>query len=218
VTTVTLGERAESRYRQLTVEQIREVLGPPGPAVEAKISSQIGLTARRFIAHSPFVCLATGSDSGADCSPRGDGPGFVKVLDDVTLAIPDRIGNALADSFSNICHAPAVGLLFLVPGLRETLRVNGKGYITDDAELLERFYVDGRRAKLALIVNVEEAYFHCGKALIRSRLWDPEMQSLALAMTCGVNVFSLQRIETNSVNEPSSELSAGLEQSYVREI
>jgi uncharacterized protein len=209
------NQPAWHRYRHLTVPQIRGVLGKPQPEAVAKISETIGLTARRFIAHSQFICLATGTGGSADCSPRGDKPGFVKVLDETTLALPDRSGNALADSFRNVCESPALGMLFLIPGLRETLRVNGQGYVTDDAGLLDRFTDDGRRAKLALVVAVDEIYFHCGKALIRSRLWDPATQSLAVTATCGVNVFSLTRIEANAVTQASSELAADLERSYV---
>lgn len=201
-------------YRRLTLAQVRESLGEPEPPVVHKIAPQLGLTARRFIAHAPFLCLATASASGADCSPRGDGPGFVKVLDETTLAVPDRSGNALADSFRNVLVNPMVGLLFLVPGLRETLRVNGTGYVTDDQDLLGRFDAGGRSVKLALVVDVNEVYFHCGKALIRSRLWDPATQSLAGPATFGANVFALQRIEAGAVQESSAEFSDRLERSY----
>lgn len=201
-------------YRRLSLAQVRESLGEPEPQVIRKIAPRLGLTARRFIAHAPFVCLATASSCGADCSPRGDEPGFVRVLDDVTVAVPDRTGNALADSFRNVLVNPAIGMLFLVPGLRETLRVNGTGYVTDDPELLRRFDAGGRPAKLGLVVAIEEVYFHCGKALIRSRLWDPAMQPLADAATFGANVFALQRVETGTVQESSSEFGDNLERSY----
>lgn len=201
-------------YRRLGIEDIRARLGPPDPMVEAKVVPTIGLTARRFIAHSPFAVLATASAAGADSSPRGDGPGFVKVLDERTLALPDRTGNNLADSLTNLLENPAIGVLFLIPGLRETLRINGQAYATDDPGLLERFTMDNRRPTLALVVDVEQVYFHCGKALIRSRLWDSATHSLASSMTMGNNVFSLQRIEQNSARETSAELAAVLERSY----
>lgn len=208
-----------TRFRRLTLEEIRAVVGLPDQLAVEKIAPTIGETARRFIAHSPFMALATaGADGRADCSPRGDGPGFVKVLDERTIAIPDRTGNNLVDSFRNVLKNPGVGTLFFIPGLRETLRVNGQGYVTDDAELLARFHVGGRAAKLALVVDVEEVYLHCGKALIRSALWDPAQQSLAEAMTRGVGVFSLQQIERGRLDEhgSASAFDAWIEQAYAR--
>lgn len=204
-------------YRRLGVAQIGAILGDPEPAVVAKVSACIGATAHRFIAHSPFVCLATASNAGADCSPRGDAPGFVRVIDNTTLALPDRTGNALADSFRNVLLNPAVGMLFLIPGLRETLRVNGTGYVTDDPELLQRFDNDGRPIKLALVISVEQVYFHCGKALIRSRLWDPATKSLPASATLGVNVFALQRIEHGVAEQSSAAFAETLEESYRNE-
>ena len=115
----------------------------------------------------------------ADCSPRGDYPGFVKVLDDRTLAIPDRPGNKIADSFRNLAENDGIGLLFLVPGVVEVLRINGSGYPTDDPDVLARMRVEGKEAMFAIIVEVEQVFFHCGRALLRSRLWNPETQALA---------------------------------------
>jgi PPOX class probable FMN-dependent enzyme len=209
---------SQPRFSRLNLEQIQAVLGLPDKEVEEKVWPEIGLTARRFIAHSPIVFLATSSDTGGDCSPRGDSPGFVRVLDERTLALPDRTGNNLADSFRNILRNPSLGMLFLVPGLRETLRVNGRAYITDDADLLARFPFDLRPPKLALIVEVEEVYFHCGKALIRSRLWDSEQSALGEAALGGINAFSLQLVEANKVTETSAEFGSTLEQKYIHEI
>jgi PPOX class probable FMN-dependent enzyme len=147
---------------------------------KAKILGHIDEYFHRFIAHSPFLALATADAAGrADCTPRGDYPGFVKVLDEHTLAIPDRPGNRIADSFRNLAENDGVGLLFLIPGLRETLRVNGRAYITDDPGVLARMRTEAKEAMLAIVVDVEEAYFHCGRALVRSRLWDPASQALA---------------------------------------
>ncbi len=206
------------RLRRLSLAEMRDALGPVAPPVQTKISPRLTLTARRFIAHSPFACLATMSSSGADCSPRGDGPGFVRVLDDVTMALPDRTGNNLADSFRNIMECPNIGMLFLVPGLRETLRVNGTAFVTDDAELLQRFAVDSRPVKLALIVNVEQAYFHCGKALIRSQLWNPAQHSLADAAMLGANVFFAQQIERNQATRTAAEMAEHFEHTYVAQL
>jgi uncharacterized protein len=124
--------------------------------------------------------MATSDATGLpDCSPRGDYPGFVKVLDVRTLAIPDRPGNHLADSFSNLAENDGIGLLFIVPGCREVLRVNGRAYPTDEPDVLARMQIEGKEAELALIVEVAEAFFHCGRAIVRSRLWDPASQALA---------------------------------------
>jgi PPOX class probable FMN-dependent enzyme len=129
---------------------------------------------RRFIALSPFVCLGTSSDEGADVTPRGDSPGFVHVLDDATLLIPDWPGNNRLDSLTNITSNPKVGLLFLIPGVNETLRVNGTAEIVMEAALRARWDVGGKHPRSVLRVTVQEAYLHCGKALIRSRLWDAD--------------------------------------------
>ncbi|EFL26377.1 pyridoxamine 5'-phosphate oxidase [Streptomyces himastatinicus ATCC 53653] len=160
--------------------EVRARLGEPEAMIEAKIRDRIDDYFRLFIAHAPFLTLATADASGrADCSPRGDYPGFVKVLDDHTLAIPDRPGNKIADSFRNLAENDGVGLLFLIPGLREMLRVNGRGYPTDDPDVLARMRTEARTPELAIVVEVAEAYFHCGRALVRSRLWDPASQALA---------------------------------------
>ena len=160
--------------------EVRARLGEPEAMIEAKIGDRIDRHARRFIAHSPFLTLATADANGrADCSPRGDYPGFVKVLDERTLAMPDRTGNKIADSFRNIAENDGVGLLFFVPGTRETLRVNGRAYVTDEPDVLARMRTEAKAPMLAIVVEVEQVYFHCGRALIRSRLWDPASQALA---------------------------------------
>jgi hypothetical protein len=159
---------------------VRAQLGEPEAMIKAKIGDRIDEHARRFIAHSPFLTLATADAAGrADCSPRGDYPGFVKVLDERTVALPDRVGNKIADSFRNIAENDGVGLLFFVPGMRETLRVNGSAYVTDDPDVLARMRTEAKAPMLAIVVDVAEVYFHCGRALIRSRLWDPASQALA---------------------------------------
>lgn len=171
---------APARPRRMSPAEVRARLGEPEAMIEAKIRDRIDDYFRLFIAHSPFLSLATADASGrADCSPRGDYPGFVKVLDDHTLAIPDRPGNKIADSFRNLAENDGVGLLFLIPGLREMLRVNGRGYPTDDPDVLARMRTEARTPELAIVVEVAEAYFHCGRALVRSRLWDPASQALA---------------------------------------
>jgi PPOX class probable FMN-dependent enzyme len=139
-----------------------------------KFQSALGRHAQAFIRRSPFLCLGTqGVDGKADVSPRGDLPGFVRIVDDRTLAIPDRPGNNRLDSLSNILANPRVGLLFMIPGFDETLRVNGRAQLTTDPTLLDEMAVAGRAPTLAIIVDVDEAFLHCAKAFRRSHLWDP---------------------------------------------
>ncbi|WHX16527.1 pyridoxamine 5'-phosphate oxidase family protein [Streptomyces malaysiensis subsp. malaysiensis] len=172
--------QTSTRPRRLSPAEVRARLGEPEAMVKAKIQDRIDEHFRLFIAHSPFLTMATADAEGrADCSPRGDYPGFVKVLDDHTLAIPDRPGNKIADSFRNLAENDGIGLLFLIPGLRETLRINGHAYPTDDPGVLARTQIEAKEPVLAIVVEVAEAYFHCGRALIRSRLWDPASQALA---------------------------------------
>jgi PPOX class probable FMN-dependent enzyme len=137
-----------------------------------KVQTTLDQHCRRIIALSPFCVVATQGPKGADVSPRGDPPGFVRVLDERTLLLPDRVGNNRLDSMMNLLVNPRIGLLFLVPGMNETLRINGTARITDDARLLTASAVNGRAPKVGLIVSVEEAFLHCGKALVRSALWD----------------------------------------------
>ncbi|GCD41698.1 MSMEG_1061 family FMN-dependent PPOX-type flavoprotein [Streptomyces paromomycinus] len=169
-----------TRPRRLSLDEVRALIGEPEPMLENKKIDHIDRFARMFIAHSPFMSLATADAAGrADCSPRGDYPGFVKVLDENLLAIPDRPGNRIADSLCNIVENPEVGMLFLVPGMRETLRVNGRAYPTDEPDVLVRMRTEAKAPALAIVVEVTEAYFHCGRALLRSRMWDPASQALA---------------------------------------
>ncbi|MEV0056748.1 MSMEG_1061 family FMN-dependent PPOX-type flavoprotein [Saccharopolyspora shandongensis] len=170
----------ETRPRRLSAEEVRARLGEPEAMIKAKVHDRIDRHCRRFIAHSPFLAMATSDATGLpDCSPRGDYPGFAKVLDERTLAIPDRPGNKLADSFRNIAENDGIGLMFVVPGMREVLRVNGRAYATDEPDVLARMRIEGKAAELAIVVEVAEVFFHCGRALIRSRLWDPASQALA---------------------------------------
>ncbi|WP_369213332.1 MSMEG_1061 family FMN-dependent PPOX-type flavoprotein [Streptomyces flavofungini] len=171
---------ALTRPRRVSPEEVLARLGQPEPMVAAKVKHRIDHYFRHFIAHSPFLTMATADAAGrTDCSPRGDYPGFVKVLDEHTLALPDRPGNKIADSFRNLFENDGVGLCFLVPGMREVLRVNGSGYVTDEPDVLVRMRTEAKQPELAIVVEVAEAYFHCGRALIRSRLWDPASQALA---------------------------------------
>lgn len=171
---------SEARPRRVSFEEVRARLGEPEAMIKAKSRDRLDRHSRRFIAHSPFLAMATSDATGLpDCSPRGDYPGFAKVLDERTLAIPDRPGNKLADSFRNLAENDGIGLMFVVPGVREVLRVNGRAYPTDEPDVLARMRTEGKAAELALVVAVAEVFFHCGRALIRSRLWDPASQALA---------------------------------------
>lgn len=158
-----------------TVEELREVVAPPNDAVAMKLGDTLDEHARDFIAECPFVVLATASAEGrGDSSPKGDAPGFVLVEDDHTLVIPDRPGNNLAFGLTNILENPHVGLLFIIPGTTETLRVNGRAELTRDPALLDQMAARGKPAVLGIRVHVEEVFFHCAKAFIRSKLWKHE--------------------------------------------
>jgi PPOX class probable FMN-dependent enzyme len=168
---------AEARFRQVMTSEadLRAVLGEPNQRALDKVVTRLDQHCRAFIAKSPFVLIATTDATGhQDVSPKGDPPGFVRVLDDTTLAIPDRLGNRRIDGFRNILANPKVGLIFLIPGKRETLRVSGSALIVRDAELRETMVVNGRAPDFALVLNVERALFHCSKCMIRSGLWQPE--------------------------------------------
>ncbi|HTT81248.1 MAG TPA: pyridoxamine 5'-phosphate oxidase family protein [Stellaceae bacterium] len=157
------------------IADIRELYGEPMERAVKKQLPRLEKHSRAFIALSPFLVIASADAHGrVDASPKGDAPGFVRVIDDATLLIPDRLGNNRVDTISNLLAAPGIGLIFFVPGLRETLRVNGKARVTTDPALLEPCAVGGRAPKSGLLVSAEEVYFHCGKALIRSDLWNPE--------------------------------------------
>jgi len=154
---------------------LREVIGSPTELVLTKIADRLNALTRQFVERSPFVCVATARpDGGLDVSPRGDPPGFVRILGERTLLLPDRPGNRIADTLTNLLEDPRIALLFLIPGIGDTFRVNGRARIVDDAELLAPCAVDGKVPRLGLLVSIEEAYTQCSKALIRSDLWNPE--------------------------------------------
>ncbi|CAO3418041.1 pyridoxamine 5'-phosphate oxidase family protein [Azospirillum endophyticum] len=155
---------------------LEALYGEPAARSVAKEVPALTPGYRALIEASPFFILATCGPGGLDASPRGDGPGFVRVADDRTLLIPDRRGNNRIDSLRNILADPRVGLLFLVPGLNETLRVNGRAVIDTDPALCESFAVDGKVPKSVLVVTIETVFFQCARALLRSRLWDPAAQ------------------------------------------
>jgi uncharacterized protein len=157
------------------IDALRALYPEPRERALKKQLAALDVHARRFIELSPFVVLASGSAAGAlDASPRGGVPGFVKVADGHTLLIPDSPGNNRLDSFRNIVETGGVGLLFMIPGFDETLRVNGAATLTHDADLLARCADERRTPRLVIRVRVREAYLHCAKAFMRSRLWDAQ--------------------------------------------
>jgi PPOX class probable FMN-dependent enzyme len=156
-------------------DALRSLLGEPSALVQSKIADRLNDLTRQFIERSPFLCLATSAaDGSCDVSPKGDPAGFVRILDDHTLLLPDRPGNRLADSLRNVLENPHVALLFVIPGVTDTFRVNGRAEIVTDPELLELCAVEGKVPKLAMRIEIEQAYTHCSKAFLRSNLWDPE--------------------------------------------
>jgi PPOX class probable FMN-dependent enzyme len=165
----------DSEEHVLTSTEQLEALysdAPYGPAL-FKETDRITAQYRKLIEAAPFVVLATSGPDGLDCSPRGDPPGFVRVVDETTLIIPDRRGNNRIDSLRNLVRDPRMSLLFLIPGVGETMRINGRAKISTDPKLTESFVVNGKVPKCVLVVTVEKAYFQCTKAIIRSKLWDP---------------------------------------------
>lgn len=177
LTSASNGERVmENEHLVTSTEALEAIYGRPAGAAVFKEIDHINAGYRALIEASPFVVVATCGPEGLDCSPKGDAPGFVRILDDKTLAIPDRRGNNRTDSFHNVVRDPRIALLFLIPGVRETLRVNGRAVISVDPELMASFAVDGKPPRSVLIVAIESIYFHCAKALVRSHLWDPAAQ------------------------------------------
>ena len=162
-------------WRVDSADLIAEILGQPVTGIAAKLADRLDAVCRDFIAQSPLILVSTVDTAGRlDVSPKGDAPGFCHVADDQTLLLPDRKGNKLAFGFKNILETGRIGLLFLLPGVRETLRINRSAEITRDPALLSRLSAQGQPALLCTRIHVEECFLHCGKALIRSKLWQPE--------------------------------------------
>ena len=155
------------------LEQLEAIYGKPGERALWKEIDYLNDDYCAFVKASPFVVLASIGSEGSDCSPRGDPAGFVSILDNRTLAIPDRPGNNRIDNLRNIVSDPRVSLLFLIPGVGEALRVNGRAYISTDPELLASFEVRGKLPRTVIVVKIQAAYFHCAKAIVRSDLWNP---------------------------------------------
>jgi PPOX class probable FMN-dependent enzyme len=170
-----LGGMAVTRSVIRDEQELREILGAPSELVAGKIADRLNDLTRQFIERSPFLCVATARPGGGlDVSPRGDPAGFARIIDVRTLLLPERPGNKLADTLTNLLADDRIALLFLIPGVGDSFRVNGRAVVTDDAKLLESSAVDGKPPRLGILVSIEEAYTQCSKALIRSDLWNPE--------------------------------------------
>jgi PPOX class probable FMN-dependent enzyme len=166
--------KESSDHRITTLEALAALYGAPnGPSIVKEID-HINPHYRKFIEAAPFFALATCGPEGLDCSPRGDAPGFVRVADEKTLLIPDRRGNNRIDSLRNIVCDPRVALLFLIPGVGETIRVIGRASISTDPALAASFVVNDKLPRTVIVVAVERAFYQCTKAIVRSKLWDPE--------------------------------------------
>ena len=157
-----------------TIEQLETIYGETNEASTVKVANRITPQYRVLIDNSPFVALATSGPEGLDCSPRGDLPGFVRVHDEKTLMMPDRRGNNRVDSLRNIVRDPRTALLFLIPGSGSTLRVNGRAQLSADPDLLTSFKVDGKAPRTVIVMTVDEIYFQCARAIVRSDLWNPD--------------------------------------------
>ena len=154
-----------------TIEQLERLYGEPRPVAVLKEVEEITPSYAKLIEAAPFVAIATSGPGGLDCSPKGDPAGFIRILDKKTLAIPDRPGNNRIDGMRNLVRDPRIALLFLIPGVGETLRVNGRAAISVDPDLLQSFAIGGKLPRAVMLVTVERIYFHCSKAIVRSKLW-----------------------------------------------
>lgn len=193
--------------------QFRSVIGHPSDLVLRKHVRSLERHSRAFIEMCPFLVLASADAAGnIDVSPKGDAPGFVRVLDDSTLAIPDRPGNRTAATFSNLLQNPCVGLFFLIPGRQETLRVRGTGTIVRDQWLRDELVASGKAPDFAIVVRIEEVFFHCPKCMIRSRLWEPERWP----ETAGLASFAQAVVDAGKLAETPAEIQALLDKN-VRE-
>ena len=192
-------------------ETLREVLGHPSQLSECKVISTLDAHCRAFIAKSPFVLIASADDRGkVDVSPKGDPAGFVHVLDDHTLAIPDRLGNRLADTFLNILHRPHVGLLFMVPGKADTLRAGGTAQIVRDKWLLEKMAIGGNSPALATVVTIDRVFFHCAKCVIRSKIWNKDQWPDSSGLASLAQVL----VDHTKASASVTEIQAGVDASY----
>lgn len=197
------------------IETLRQVIGHPKPLTSFKIQKRLNSAAQAFIRNSPLMLLATSNRRGeATVSPKGDHPGFAFIQDDLTLCIPERQGNKLIFSLQNIIENPNVGLLFIVPGTTETLRVQGIAELTDDEEICSKLSSRGKPALLVTKVKVTECYFHCAKAFLRGSVWQPESWAQPIKISFGKEIAC----NTDLKEEAVRELDAGVEKRYVSDL
>jgi PPOX class probable FMN-dependent enzyme len=208
-----MGQRFEEVI--ISRERLRELNKHPSHFVRNKEIDHLDDICRRFIAASPFVVIASrGPDGRLDVSPKGDPAGFVKVLDDKTLAIPDRLGNNRLDTFENLLSCPDVGLIFIIPGNGDTLRVSGKGQIVRDSALQDSLAINGKPPNLAMVITVQEAFLHCPKCIIRSRLWKPDLWP----DLSDVPTLAEAMIAHGSLSESMTEIEAVIENSNTKRL
>jgi PPOX class probable FMN-dependent enzyme len=194
-----------------TIEELRNIIGDEIPGLEDKNIDHLDEYAIAYIQRSPFFILSTADENGrCDASPKGDAPGFVQVLDKNTLVIPDRPGNRLAYGHRNILANPGVGLIFCIPGTSETLRINGKAELESSESQLEELAARGKPAVLAIRVTVEECFFHCGKAFIRSGLWKPKTWKEPHRVSFG----EMYAARVNASTEVASSIDASIANDY----
>ncbi|MFD2370825.1 pyridoxamine 5'-phosphate oxidase family protein [Brevibacillus sp. GCM10020057] len=205
-------------FREVITEEakLRELFGEPSRLVQSKSIDHLDPHCRDFIARSPFLVLATAdADGNCDASPRGDAPGFVHVIDERHLVIPERPGNKRMDSMRNLLSNPHVGLIFIIPTLEETLRINGRACIIQDKELLEKMAVNGKVPTVGIGVQVEECYVHCAKAFIRSGLWKPEKWPPQEAIP---NIAQMVADHVKLPGMTATDIAAGLKDSYTNRL
>jgi len=197
-------------------QELREMFEPPSKTVQNKVIDRLDEHCRRFLSLSPLLILSTSDANGCcDASPRGDAPGFVHVIDDRHLVIPERPGNRRMDSLRNILQNPHVGLIFFIPSLQETLRINGRACIVRDERLLAKMAADGKVPKLGIGVEVEECYIHCAKAFIRSGVWNPATWPAREELP---NIPQMLADHVNLPGVGASEIAAALKDSYAKRL
>jgi PPOX class probable FMN-dependent enzyme len=202
-----------------TEDTLREKYGAVNPLAKLKSRPAIDKHSRQFISMSPFVVVSTADTNGkADLSPRGDPPGFVRIVDDHTILIPDRPGNNRLDTMANIVANPNVGCLFFIPGFEDTLRLNGKARITDDPALLKDCIVQGKEPKVGILIDVEEVFMHCAKALKRSKLWQSDYRQDRGQMPSIARIILEQTTEGGVDEARAAKAEADVEQEYRTEL
>jgi hypothetical protein len=199
-----------------SIDELRELMGFPRELVQKKSINFIDEHCKEFIAKSPMLFISTANENGScDVSPRGDPSGFVDVLDEQYLVLPERTGNKRCDSLENILSNPHIGLIFIIPGLKETLRINGKAILTRDKDLLHKYEVNGKCPEVGIIVEVEECFIHCAKAFLRSKLWEPETWPEKAQLPIVAEVLA---DHINSSNFSKEEIQTVLEESYKKRL